>query len=150
MFVPFFYTLRDQRVPVSPTAFLTLQRALRAGLVASLEDFYTASRAILVKSERYFDTFDRVFAHYFEGADLPDVTEAELDDIARAMLDEWLRDPKTLADALGLDEDAIQKLTPEELLQYFKDRLKDQKGRHDGGNRWIGTGGHSPISTRPW
>jgi hypothetical protein len=145
MFVPFFYTLRDQRIPVSPTAFLTLQRALRAGLVASLEDFYTASRAILVKSERYFDTFDRVFAHYFEGADLPDVAEEELDDIARAMLDEWLKDPKTLADALGLDEDAIQKLTPEELLAYFKDRLKDQKGRHDGGNRWIGTGGTSPV-----
>ncbi len=145
MFVPFFYTLRDQHIPVSPTAFLTLQRALRAGLVASLEDFYTASRAILVKSERYFDSFDRVFAHYFEGADLPDVADEELGDIARAMLEEWLKDPRALADALGLDEDAIQRLTPEELVQYFKDRLKDQNGRHDGGNRWIGTGGTSPV-----
>jgi uncharacterized protein with von Willebrand factor type A (vWA) domain len=145
MFVPFFYTLREQTVPVSPTAFLTLQRALRAGLIASLEDFYTASRTILVKSERHFDTFDRVFAHHFEGAELPDVTEEELDDIAQAMLAEWLKNPKELADALGLDEDAIQKLSPEELIQYFKDRLKEQDGRHDGGNRWIGTGGTSPV-----
>ena len=145
MFVPFFYTLREQGIPVGPTAFLTLQRALRSGLVSSLEDFYTASRAILVKSERYFDLFDQVFAHYFDGADLPDVVEEELDDIARAMLEEWLRDPKSLANALGMDEEELGKYTPEELLQYFKDRLRDQDGRHDGGSRWIGTGGTSPV-----
>ena len=65
MFLDFFYSLRDQGLPVSPTAFLTLHRAMAAGLVGSLEDFYTASRAILVKSERWFDLFDRVFAHHF-------------------------------------------------------------------------------------
>ena len=145
MFIPFFYTLRDQGIPVSPTGFLTLQRALHVGLVNSLNDFYTASRSILVKSERHFDTFDRVFAHYFEGADLPEITDDELDEVARAMLEEWLKDPKVLADALGMDEKALQEYTPEELLEYFKERLKDQKGRHDGGNRWIGTGGTSPV-----
>ncbi|MFH1983277.1 MAG: hypothetical protein ABIL58_15645 [Pseudomonadota bacterium] len=145
MFVPFFYTLREQGIQVSPTAFLTLQRALRSGLVSSLEDFYTASRTILVKSERYFDVYDRVFAHYFEGAALPDVADEELDDIARAMLAEWLKDPKSLANALGMDEEELSKYTQEELLQYFKDRLRDQDGRHDGGSRWIGTGGTSPV-----
>ena len=71
MFIQFFYTLKEVGVPVSPTSFLTLQKALSQGLVASLDDFYTASRAILVKSERYFDIFDQVFAHHFQGAELP-------------------------------------------------------------------------------
>jgi uncharacterized protein len=145
MFIDFFYTLKDSGVPVSPTAFLTLHKALKAGLIRSLDDFYAASRTILVKSERYFDRYDQVFAHYFEGADLPDVEEMELDAMARAMLEEWLKDPKTLADALDMDEADLQKLTPEELIEYFKERLKEQTERHDGGNRWIGTGGTSPV-----
>ena len=57
---------------------------------------------------QYFDTFDRVFAHYFEGADLPEITDDELDEVARAMLEEWLKDPKVLADAQGMAEDAAQ------------------------------------------
>jgi len=145
MFIDFFYKLKDQGIPVSPTSFLTLQKALTKGMVGSLNDFYTASRAILVKSERYFDMYDQVFAHHFEGADLPDLEGVELTEIARAMLDEWLKDPQTLADALGVDESELSKLTPEELIEYFKKRLKDQDGRHDGGSRWIGTGGTSPV-----
>jgi uncharacterized protein len=145
MFVPFFYLLREAQIPVSPTAFLTLHKALKQGLIASLDDFYTSARAILVKSERYFDLFDQIFAHHFEGAELPDVEAFELDAIARAMLDQWLQNPKELADALGLDEKELQRLTPEELIEYFKARLKDQDGRHDGGSRWIGTGGTSPV-----
>ena len=70
MFIDFFYTLKDRGVPVTPTAFLTLHRALAKGLIQSLDDFYTASRSILVKSERYFDLYDQVFAHHFEGAEL--------------------------------------------------------------------------------
>jgi len=145
MFIDFFYTLKDQGIPVSPTSFLTLHRALESGLVRTLNDFYTASRTILVKSERYFDLYDQVFAHYFQGADLPEPDEAILDDIAQAMLEEWLRDPKTLADAMGIDESELNKLSPEELIEYFKERLKDQDGRHDGGSKWIGTGGTSPV-----
>ncbi len=145
MFVDFFFTLRESGVPVSPTAFLTLHRALGTGLIVSLNDFYTAARAILVKSERYFDRYDQVFAHYFEGAELPDTEGLELDELARAMLEEWLRNPREMADALGVDEQALQKLSPQELLDYFKERLKDQEGEHHGGNRWIGTGGTSPV-----
>ncbi len=132
-------------MPVSPTSFLTLQKALSQGLVASLDDFYTASRAILVKSERYFDIFDQVFAHHFQGAELPDQEGLELDEIIRGMLDEWLKNPKVLADALGIDESELNKLSPDELIEYFKQRLKDQDGRHAGGSKWIGTGGTSPV-----
>jgi len=145
MFINFFYKLRDVGVPISPTSFLTLQKALSKGLIGSLDDFYTSSRAILVKSERYFDLFDQVFAHHFEGAELPDVEGFELDEMARALLDEWLKDPEMLAQALGMDPKDVSKLSPEELLEYFKERLKDQDGRHAGGSKWIGTGGTSPV-----
>lgn len=145
MFIDFFYTLKDVGIPVTPTSFLTLHRALKIGLINSLEEFYTSSRSILVKSERYFDLFDQVFAYQFEGVALPDYEELEFADMARAMLEEWLKDPKKMADELGMDESELANLTPEELLEYFKERLKDQTERHDGGNKWIGTGGTSPV-----
>ena len=145
MFIGFFYELKEAGIPVSPTSFLTLHKALSKGLVSSLDDFYTASRAVLVKSERYFDLFDQVFAHHFEGAEMPDYEGVELDELARSLLETWLKDPKTLASALDLDESEIAKLTPDELIEYFKKRLKEQKERHDGGSRWIGTGGTSPV-----
>lgn len=145
MFINFFYSMKENGIPVSPTAFLTLHKALNSGLVNSLGDFYTAARAILVKSERYFDLYDQVFAHHFQGADMPDVEGLEIDDIARALLDQWLTDPKEMARALGVDESELAKMTPDELIEYFKKRLKDQTERHDGGNKWIGTGGTSPV-----
>ncbi len=145
MFLAFFYKLKEMGVPVSPTAFLTLHRALNRRLISSLDEFYTASRAILVKSERYFDLFDQVFAHHFQGAELPDTEGLEIDEMARALLAQWLADPKTLADALGLDASQLNRMSPEELIDYFKARLEDQDGRHDGGSRWIGTGGTSPV-----
>ena len=145
MFTNFFYLLKQVGIPVSPTSFLRLQKALGMGLITSIDDFYTASRSILVKSERYFDLYDQVFAHHFEGAELKEPDEFELSEVARAMLDEWLKDPRGVADALGIDEDSLNKLNPEELLQYFLDRLKEQKGEHHGGGKWIGTGGTSPV-----
>ncbi len=69
----------------------------------------------------------------------------EIDEMARAMLEQWLQDPRTMADIIGVDQSVLQDMTPEELIEYFKERLKDQEGRHDGGNRWIGTGGTSPV-----
>jgi len=145
VFINFFYSLRDQGLPVSPTAFLTLHRAMAAGLVGSVDDFYTAARAILVKSERYFDLFDRVFAHQFRGADLPDLRGLDIDEVARAMLDMWLQRPEEAARLLGVDERALRGLTPSELMEYFRERLKDQDGPHHGGGKWIGTSGHSPV-----
>ncbi len=145
MFIDFFYTLKDVGIPISPTSFLTFHKALNKGLVNSLNDFYTSSRTILVKSERYFDLFDQVFAHHFQGTELPDIESFELDEIARAMLEEWLKNPRILADALGIDESELSKLTPDELIEYFKERLKEQTEAHHGGSKWIGTGGTSPV-----
>jgi uncharacterized protein with von Willebrand factor type A (vWA) domain len=145
MFIDFFYSLKTAGIQVSPTSFLTLQKALNMGLINSLDEFYTSARAILVKSERYFDVYDQIFAHRFEGAELPEVQGFEIDEISRAMLDEWLKDPQSLAQALDMDEAQLLQLTPDELIRYFKARLSDQKGRHYGGATWIGTGGSSPV-----
>jgi uncharacterized protein with von Willebrand factor type A (vWA) domain len=145
MFTDFFYTLRKVGVPVSPTSFLRLQKALSMGLINSIDDFYTGARAILVKSERYFDLYDQVFAHHFEGADLVDPTEFELKEIAKALLEEWLKAPEEIARALGVDENELSKMTPEELIKYFLDRLKEQTEAHHGGSKWIGTRGTSPV-----
>ena len=145
MFVDFFYLLKKAGIPVSPTSFLRLQKALGMGLINSVDDFYTAARAILVKSERYFDLYDQIFAHRFEGAELKDPTEVELSEVARVLLEEWLKNPSELAEALGVREEDLSKLSPEELIQYFLDRLKEQTEAHHGGSKWIGTGGRSPV-----
>ncbi len=145
MFVDFFYTLRESGVPVSPTSFLRLQKALQYGLVAGLDDFYTTARAILVKSERYFDIYDRVFAHLFQGAELPDFRGIDLDSAARQLLEEWLKEPEALAQALGISQEQLRGMQPEELIKYFLERLKEQTEEHHGGSRWIGTGGTSPV-----
>ena len=145
MFIDFFYKLREAGIPASPTSFLTLQKALDSGLVASLSDFYTAARAILIKSERYFDRFDQVFAHHFEGAEMPVAEDIDFEEMARIMLEEWLKNPQRTADLLDVDEAALSRLTPDELIAYFKQRLADQTERHDGGSKWIGTGGTSPV-----
>ena len=145
MFLKFFYTLKEIGIPVSPTSFLTLQKALHQGVINNLDDFYTCARSILVKSEKYFDLYDQVFAYQFEGVPLPDNEGFEIDEIARGMLDEWLKNPKAMADALGADAEKLKKMSPEELIEYFKKRLQDQKGEHHGGYKWIGTGGYSPV-----
>lgn len=145
MFVDFFFSLRKVGIPVSPTSFLRLHKAMSMGLINSLEDFYTAARTILVKSERYFDLYDQIFAHVFRGVELREPTEIELGEAARALLEEWLKDPHGLAQALGLNEQELSRLSPEELLQYFLDRLKEQTEAHHGGSKWIGTGGTSPV-----
>ena len=81
MFIDFFYKLREVGIPASPTSFLILQKALSTGLVNSLDEFYTSARTILVKSERYFDRFDQVFAHHFQGAEMPEHEAFEDDNI---------------------------------------------------------------------
>ena len=145
MFIHFFYALREAGIPASPTAFLLLHRALALGLVKSLEDLYTAARAILVKTEKLFDLYDRVFAHVFAGAELILPEDEEFDLLASGLLAEWLKNPKELARALGEDEKKLADMTPEEVLEYFKKRLRDQTERHDGGSKWIGTRGFSPV-----
>lgn len=145
MFIEFFYTLRERGVPVTPTSFLRLHKALSTGLIHSLEDFYTVARSVLVKSERYFDMYDQIFAHTFQGVELVEPDDEEITEIAKALLEEWLKNPADIAAALGIDERELQRLTPDELIQYFFERLKEQAEAHHGGNKWIGTGGTSPV-----
>jgi uncharacterized protein with von Willebrand factor type A (vWA) domain len=145
MFVDFFFSLREAGIPVTPTSFLRLQKALSMGLVNSLEDFYVAARAILVKSERYFDLYDQIFAHCFRGVEMVEPREVELTEIAKRLLDEWLKDPEAIAQALGVDPKELAKLSPDELLEYFIQRLREQTEAHHGGNKWIGTKGTSPV-----
>ncbi len=130
---------------MSPTSFLRLQKALSMGLINSIDDFYTGARAILVKSERYFDLYDQVFAHRFQGLELKNPDEMELSEVVRSLLEEWLKNPGELADLLGVKEEDLGKLSPEELIKYFLERLKEQAEAHHGGGKWIGTGGTSPV-----
>jgi uncharacterized protein with von Willebrand factor type A (vWA) domain len=145
MFIDFFYQLKTAGIPVSPTSFLTLQKALDMGLINSIDAFYTSARAILVKSERYFDVYDQVFAYRFQDAEMPELEPLLLDEVTKALLEGWLEDPASLAAALEMDVADIIDLTPEELIEYFRKRLEDQKGRHQWGRTWIGTGGTSPV-----
>ncbi len=145
MFVDFFYLLKKAGIPVTPTSFLRLQKALSMGLITTVDDFYTAARCILVKSERYFDLYDQVFAHRFKGVEFKDPGEFEWSDMARVLLDEWLKDPKGLAEVLGIREEDLRRWSRDELLRYFLDRLKEQTEAHHGGSKWIGTGGTSPV-----
>jgi uncharacterized protein len=145
MFVDFFYLLKKAGIPVSPTSFLRLQKALGMGLINSIDQFYTGARTILVKNEKYFDLFDQAFAHHFQGAEFEEPDEFDLTEVARALLDEWLSDPRGIADALGINEEDLSSLTPDQVLQYFLDRLKEQTEAHHGGSKWIGTRGTSPV-----
>ncbi|MEO1281932.1 MAG: VWA domain-containing protein [Pseudomonadota bacterium] len=140
MFISFFKSLKDARVPVSVREYLTLMEALDANLAdQSVEDFYYLSRAALVKDERYLDRFDQVFGAAFKGLELmSDALEAEIPD-------EWLQAMSQLY--LTEEEKAeIEALGGwDKIMEELRKRLEEQDGRHEGGNKWIGTGGQSPF-----
>ena len=140
MLVRFFFLLRGAGVPVSITELLTLLEALKAGLGEfSAERFYTLARTCLVKDERYYDRFDRAFAAHFKGA------EEIFAQLARELPADWLE--KILVRDLSEEEKAqIQALGGwDELMETLRKRLEEQEGRHQGGNKWIGTAGTSPF-----
>ena len=142
MLIDFFYTLRSARLPVSVKEYLTLLEALKAGVLnddggPSVDKFYYLARTALVKDETHFDRFDRAFAAYFKGVELAA-------DFTQDLPLEWLR--KTLELELSPEEKAaIEKMGWDELMQTLKKRFEEQKERHEGGNRMIGTGGTSPF-----
>jgi uncharacterized protein with von Willebrand factor type A (vWA) domain len=140
MFLDLFYGLRDEGVPVAIQEWMTFLRALEGGLHgSSLLRFYHLGRACLIKSETYFDAYDRVFARVFKG-----VEGAFGDDVTEKVLD-WLRDPKNFPNLSPDELERLQKLSADELMQRFLETLAKQTERHDGGDRWIGTGGKSPF-----
>ncbi len=142
MLVRFFTDLRAGGVPVTLPEFLSLLEGLEARLAAlSPEDFYYLARMALVKDERHFDRFDRVFAEHFAGA------EKLFERLTAELPAEWL---KTLTERLFSEEEKrrVQALGGwDKLLETLRQRLQEQKGRHEGGNKWIGTAGTSPFGS---
>ncbi len=144
MLIDFFYTLRAAKLPVSVKEFLTLLEALQADVVGprqpdacSIDDFYYLARTALVKDEKHFDKFDRAFAAYFKGVE-------HIADFRKEIPAEWLR--KILEKELTPEQKAaIEKMGWDELMETLKKRLDEQKERHEGGSKWIGTGGTSPF-----
>ena len=139
MLIEFFLRLKEGGVPVSIREFLTLLEALEKRVIfGSFEDFYHLARTCLVKDEKYFDRYDRVFSAYFRG-----ITDVE--GIAVVIPEEWLvkmaekfltEDEKKQIEALG---------GWDKLMETLRKRLEEQKGRHQGGGKWIGTAGTSPF-----
>jgi uncharacterized protein with von Willebrand factor type A (vWA) domain len=139
MLINFFLELRAAKVPASLREFLTLLQAMQQRVALfDIEEFYFLARATLVKDERHLDRFDRVFGHVFKGIETPTDPQTELPE-------EWLiklgerhltEEEKQLVEALG---------GWEKLMETLRQRLAEQKGRHQGGNKWIGTGGTSPF-----
>jgi uncharacterized protein with von Willebrand factor type A (vWA) domain len=140
MFLNFFAELRKARVPVTPREFLDLIRALDRGAPdQTIDDFYRLSRAVLVKDERHLDAFDVAFAQVFKG--ILSVSQAVG---AVDIPEEWLK--RLIERYLSPEERAeLQKLGFEKLMETLRQRLAEQKGRHQGGSKWIGTGGTSPF-----
>jgi uncharacterized protein with von Willebrand factor type A (vWA) domain len=140
MLVRFFFLLRSAGVPVSITELLTLLEALKAGLGdLNAETFYYLARTCLVKDERYYDRYDKAFAAHFKGAeDLFALLQRELpeDWLAKMAVREFTDAEKAEIEALG---------GWEKLMETLKKRLEEQKDRHQGGNKWIGTAGTSPF-----
>ncbi|MES1158999.1 MAG: VWA domain-containing protein, partial [Terricaulis silvestris] len=140
MFQRLFTELRAARVPVSLKEYLVLIEALeRDAIPPNVEDFYFLARATLVKDERHLDKFDRVFAHVFKGVE--NTGEA----IEAAIPEEWLRllTQKFLTDEEKAQIEALGGW--DKLMETLKQRLQEQKERHEGGSKWIGTGGTSPF-----
>jgi uncharacterized protein with von Willebrand factor type A (vWA) domain len=142
MLLNLFNEMRAAKVPVSLRELLDLINALKHNVVfADMDEFYFLARTILVKDERHFDKFDRAFGVYFKGLE-------NLNEHLEALIpDEWLR--KEFERSLSDEERAkIESLGGlDKLIEEFKKRLEEQKERHEGGNKWIGTGGTSPFGS---
>lgn len=140
MLVNFLYTLRRFGLPVSVKELLVLLQAMERNLAfGTVDEFYLLARTCMVKDEQYYDRFDRAFAAYFKDVE-------SIEDILDAMIpEEWVKADflKQLSDEERANIKSLGGL--DELIEAFRERLKEQKERHQGGNRWIGTGGTSPF-----
>ncbi len=138
MLIDFFFTLKDAKIPVSIKEFLILLEGLQKQVIApSLDEFYYLARTTLVKDEAHFDKFDKAFGYYFHGAQT-------IFDAAPEIPLDWLM--KRLQRELTPEQRAqLEKFGYDKLMDRLKELLKEQKDRHEGGNKWIGTGGTSPF-----
>src|SRR6185295_8416106 len=139
MFTEFFYELRSRKVPVATQEWLALMRALSLGLHdSSLDGFYHLARAVCVKDLAHYDAFDAAFLKVFKGVESLSL------ELTQEMLD-WLSDPANLEGLTDEELAAVRRMNIDELRALFEKRLAEQRERHDGGNRWIGTRGTSPF-----
>ncbi len=139
MLVDFLFELRRHKLKVSTHEWMTLMEAMALGLhESSLTGFYQLARSICVKDITEFDAFDQAFLGYFKGV------ETAAAEVSSQLL-EWLEDPKKLELLTPEQRAMIESLDLDRLRELFAERLREQKKRHDGGNRWIGTGGTSPF-----
>ncbi len=144
MFTRFFLTLKKARIPVSLREYLMLLEGMQAGLVTyDIEGFYHLSRAALVKDERHLDRFDQVFSEVFKGVEAVGGSGEEVEE--QPIPEEWLRKltEKFLTDEEKAEVEALGGW--DKLMETLKKRLEEQQGRHQGGSKWIGTGGTSPF-----
>lgn len=140
MFLDFFLLLKNDGLPVTIQEYLTLLEALDKDVVTcNVDDFYFLSRSILIKHEQYLDRFDRLFGRYFKGIETIDNEEF------LKIPEEWLR--RNIKKVLTDEEKAmIQAMGGlDKLMERLRELMKEQKKRHEGGNKWIGTGGTSPF-----
>ncbi|QDX80357.1 hypothetical protein B9N43_03210 [Denitratisoma sp. DHT3] len=138
MLIDFFLHLKARKLPVSTREFLTLLEAMRARVAGhSIDDFYFLARACLVKDETQYDKFDQAFGEYFRGVE-------QIPGLAAELPEDWLT---AMAKKMLTPEEKakLEKLGWDKLMEELKKRLEEQKGRHQGGNKWIGTGGTSPF-----
>ncbi len=138
MLIDFFFTLKDAKIPVSIKEFLILLEAMQKNVIGnSVDEFYFLSRITLVKDEAHFDKFDKAFGLYFKGIDAVFEKNADipLDWLMKRMQRELTDEQKLQLEKFGYDK----------LMDRLKQLLDEQKGRHEGGNKWIGTGGTSPF-----
>jgi uncharacterized protein with von Willebrand factor type A (vWA) domain len=139
MYLPFLYELRRRGVLVGTQEALALAGAMHAGLHdSSLDGFYHVARSLLVHSETHLDAFDQAFLAHFKG-----VESAGLE-LTRELMD-WLREARERKDLTPDEQELLNSLDGEALQRLFEERLREQRERHDGGNRWIGTAGSSPF-----
>src|ERR1700722_8571866 len=139
VFVPFLFQLRACKVKVGTQEAMALAQALSAGLhESSLDGFYHVARALTVHREQDLDAFDQAFSAHFRG-----VRIASLDLVKE--LEDWLNDPKQRRTLSPEERALLESMDLEELRRRFEERMREQDSRHDGGNRWIGTGGTSPF-----
>lgn len=137
----FLYTLREYGVPAGPDQYLDLMRGARRRMFDDLDGLYIFARLCFVKRVEHNDAFHRAFAYYFYGVDLPAVAPGDPNLVYSKQFREWLRS----AIESGELQPVTQNLSREELMQKFWDTLREQTEAHNGGNRWIGTGGTSPF-----
>lgn len=141
LFIDFFHLLQDYGVPISLQYMMEFYAGIERGLVRNLDELFLLLRLTTIKKAEHMDAFERAFALYYFDIDIPDVAEGDPAVISTHQFQEWLRQAIAQNQITG----PVWKMNREELIKKFWDTLREQMKKHDGGTRWVGTGGSSPF-----